>query len=79
MFCESENIVENIERNTDSEPEISTLDEMQKIIDSVMAIPLSREGKVTTLEKEFKLIEVTRGKRGFYTEKLYHSTNFDIK
>ena len=40
LFCESANIVENIERNTDSEPEISTLDEMRKIIDSVMAIPL---------------------------------------
>jgi len=73
LFCESENIVENIERNTDSEPEISTLDEMQKIIDSVMAIPLSKKGKVSTLEKEFKLIEVTRGKRGFYTEKLYQA------
>ena len=29
--------------------------------------------KVSTLEKEFKLIKVTRGKRGFYTEKLYQA------
>ena len=43
---------------------------MIKIIDSVKAISFLQESEVLTLEKEFKVIEVSHGKRGYYTEKL---------
>ena len=56
LFYEFENIVENIEQNTNSEPRVLTLNEMLKTIDSVMVISLSQEGKVPTLKKEFKVI-----------------------
>ena len=65
LFCESENIIENNYQNTDSEPEVSSFDDALKTIDSVMHITFSHECKVSTLEKEFKVIEVNREKENF--------------
>ena len=65
MFCESENLFENIEQNTDMEPEVLTLHDMLKTIIFVMADPLSQEGKVSTLEKEFNVIKVNLEKDDF--------------
>ena len=68
LFHEVENPDENIEEESDSEHEVSALDELQKTIDSVMAVP--QVAIPTELDKELKLIEVNRGKRGYYTEEL---------
>ena len=46
---------------------------MIKTIYFVTVIFVSQESKVLMLEKEFKVIEVNREKRGFDAEKLYHA------
>ena len=58
-------------RRSDSEHEGSALDELQKTIDSVMAVP--QVDRPTALDKELKLIEANQGKMGYYTEKLFQA------
>ena len=58
LLYEVENPDENIEEESDSEHEVSALDELQKTINSVMAFP--QVDRQTALDKELKHIEVNR-------------------
>ena len=60
--------MKTLNKNTDSELEVSILDEMLKTIDSVISIPFSQE-EVWTLGKEFDVIDVNLWEKGFYTDK----------